>query len=114
MAKSNHDLVMEAIAILDADDDEFVTDEWLETHEQFFREIRDCFKDFNDVNLDIRDIDFRRAATQAELYARDLERNFEVYKYCQLCKICYDLYLACAEESGDLTSAFGNMNVGKK
>ena len=114
MANSNHDLVMEAIAILDADEDEFVTVEWRLRHENFFHEIRKCFPDFTDVNLEIRDIDFRNTCAKAEVCARDLERLFDVFKYCQLCKICYDLYLACSEEGGDLASAFGNMNVGKK
>jgi len=114
MAQSNYDLIMEAIEVYDEDEDEFVTVEWLERHEKFFKDIRTFFPDFNDVNLEIRDIDFRNTCTKAELYARELERKFDVFKYCHLCSMCYDLYMACSDDKSDLASAFGNMNVGKK
>lgn len=114
MAQSNYDLVMEAIEVYDEEEDEFVTMEWRLRHEKFFWEIRKFFPDFTDVNLEIKDVDFRNTCTKAELCARELERKFDIFKYCQLCRMCYDLYAACSDEKSDLASAFGNMNVGKK
>lgn len=114
MAQSNYDLIMEAIEVYDEDEDEFVTIEWRLRHENFFHEIRKFFPDFTDVNLEIRDIDFRNTCAKAEVCARELERLFDVFRYCELCKLCYDMYLACTDDKGDLAAAFGNMNVTKK
>lgn len=114
MAQSNYDMITEAIEVLDDDGDEFVTVEWRLRHEKFFWVIRAFFSDFNDVNTEVKDYDFRTTCMKAELCARDLERVFDVFKYCELCKMCYDLYMACSDDKGDLAAAFGNMNVGKK
>ena len=114
MTQSNYDLIMEAIEVYDEDEDEFVSTEWYDRHEKFFWTIRRFFPDFTDVNTEIKDYDFRSTCTKAELCARDLERKFDVFKYCHLCKMCYDLYMACSEDNSDLASAFGNMNVCKK
>jgi meiotically up-regulated gene 157 (Mug157) protein len=113
MEKSNRDMIMDAIAFLDEDNDEFVTISWLKEHQAFFCKIRKEFPDLSETNIDIRDKDFRSKANTAEKYATILERKFDVYTYCLLCKICYEMYQFCEQES-DLTEAFSKMNVATK
>jgi len=117
--KSNYDIVQEAIEYLESEDQDFVTTEWVEEHQNFFIKIRGEFPDFSAVNEDVRDMEFRNNAARAEVLARKIEnaKYFDVIYYCQLCKICYGLYQYCEDidaEDDALVSAFGNMNVSKK
>ena len=117
--KSNHDMIQEAIEYITSVDQDFVSEEWLEEHQNFFIKIREEFPDFSEVNEDIRDLNFRNKAARAEVLARKIEktRYFDVISYCDLCKLCYELYQYCEDidaEDDALVNAFGNMNVTKK
>jgi len=117
--KSNYDMVQEAIEYIESDDQDFVSEEWIEEHQNFFTKIRGEFPDFSAVNEDLRDMNFRNKAARAEVLARKIEktRYFDVISYCELCKICFELYQFCEDvdaEDDALASAFGNMNVTKK
>jgi hypothetical protein len=113
--KSNYDMILEAIKYLDSDDQEFVSIEWVEEHQQFFKRIRSEFPDLSAVNEDIRDMEFRNKAAKAETYARKIENTkyFDVINYCKLCNICYELYQFC-EDEGELTNAFEKLIVTSK
>jgi len=117
--KSNYDMVQEAIEYIETEDQDFVTTEWAEEHQNFFLTIRGEFPDFSAVNEDIRDMSFRNTAAKAEVLARQIERTqyFDIMTYCQLCKLCYELYEYCEDaDAGDdgLANAFGKLIVTKK
>jgi len=117
--RSNYDIVQEAIEYLESEDQDFVTSEWVDDHQNFFIKIRSEFPDFSAVNEDIRDKDFRNKAAKAEVLARNIEsrKYFDVIDYCYLCKLCFELYQFCEDADADddaLVAAFGNMNVTKK
>ena len=102
-------------------DQDFGTEEWMQEHEDFFEKIRYEFPDFSEVNQDIRDLNFRNKAAKAEVLARKVERTldkyFDILTYCEMCKLCYELYQYCEDidaEDDALVHAFGNMNVTKK
>jgi len=117
--KSNYDIVQEAIEYLESEDQDFVTTEWVEEHQNFFIKIRGEFPDFSAVNEDVRDLTFRNKAAKAEVLARKIEnaKYFDVIDYCYLCKLCYELYQFCEDADADddaLASAFGKLIVTKK
>jgi hypothetical protein len=117
--KSNYDMIQEAIEYITSVDQDFVSEEWMEEHQNFFITIRGEFPDFSSVNEDILDLNFRNKAARAEVLARKVEkaRYFDVISYCELCKLCYELYQYCEDVDADddaLVNAFGNMNVTKK
>jgi len=113
--RSNYDMIMEAIAVLDDENHGFVTSEWVAEHRDFFQMIRDEFPDLSDVNPEIRDMAFRNKAARAEVCARKLESSnyFDVETYCRLCKLCYELYEVCEDEDG-LVNMFGKLIVAGK
>ena len=117
--KSNYDMVQEAIEYIESDEQDYVSEEWIEEHQNFFIKIRGEFPDFSSVNEDVRDMDFRNTAARAEVLARKIEkaRYFDVISYCELCKLCYQLYQYCEDmdaDDDDLVSAFGKLIVTKK
>ena len=117
--KSNYDMVQEAIEYIESDEQDYVSEEWIEEHQNFFIKIRGEFPDFSSVNEDVRDMDFRNTAARAEVLARKIEkaRYFDVISYCELCKLCYQLYQYCEDmdaDDDDLASAFGKLIVTKK
>ena len=113
--KSNYDIIMEAIEYLESEDQEFVTADWMDEHQNFFITIRGEFPDLSAVNEDIRDMGFRNKAAEAEKYARKVEnaKYFDIISYCQMCKLCYDLYQFCQDEN-ELTNAFEKLIVTSK
>jgi len=114
--KSNYDIIMEAIEYLESEDEEFVTTEWVDEHQNFFITIRGEFPDLSAVNEDIRDLTFRNIAANAEVLARKVEnaKYFDIISYCQMCKLCYELYQFCQDEDDELASAFGKLIVTSK
>lgn len=117
--KSNYEMVQEAVEYLETNDQDFVTSEWAEEHQNFFITIRGEFPDLSSVNEDIRDIEFRNKAARAEVLARKIENTkyFDITTYCQLCKLCYELYQYCEKIDADddaLVNAFGKLIVTKK
>lgn len=117
--KSNYDMVQEAIDYLESEDQDFVSEEWVEEHQNFFIKIRGEFPDFSSVNEEVRDMNFRNTAARAEVLARKIEnaKYFDVIYYCQLCKLCYELYQYCEDvdaEDDALVNAFGKLIVTKK
>ena len=113
--KSNYDMILEAIGYIESEDEDFVTIEWAEEHQAFFKRIRSEFPDFSSVNEDIHDLEFRNKAARAEVLARKIEttKYFDVITYCNLCKLCHELYQFC-EDEGELVNAFENLIVAKK
>ena len=116
---SNYDMVQEAIEYIESEDQDYVSEEWIEKHQNFFITIRGEFSDFSSVNEDIRDMNFRNKAARAEVLARKIEnaKYFDVINYCELCKLCYELYQYCEDMDADddaLAHAFGKLIVTKK
>ena len=77
MVNLNHIYMVETLPL---------TEDRLMEYKHYFKVLRETFVDMRRVNLEIKDISFRAASFQAEMYMQLLENEFNLEAYLNLLK----------------------------